>query len=374
MLRRHLLALSAAGLALPARAADPGLSDQDILLGQSAVLSGPLAVSMQGFNAGALLALEDANAKGGINGRRVRLASLDDELKPERALQNYKALISEQRVFACFGGVGSATVAAALPLLREAGVPLVGNYALSDATREQGKGVAYFVRASYRREVEKIILHLTTLGTTRIAMAHLDNPGGAEIVTRTREALKARAGLDLVATAPVKNDGSQLDAAIKTLADAQPQAVILFLSGPPVARLMTGLWDRGVAPWFYGTSVVAGERVATELGQRLRGLTVCQVMPYPWSASDATTRSYQQLCEAAKVPVSYYSFEGYLNALVMLEGLRRAGREPTRAGLHAAMRSFKARLSGLDLDFTEGTTGSRFVELVQVSPGGRFIR
>lgn len=379
MLRRHLLTLSASGLALPwsqhAHAADPGITDKDILLGQSAVLTGPLGVSMQGFNAGALLAFEDANSKGGIQGRKIRLVSLDDELKPDRAVANYKKLISEQQVFALFGGVGSGTIAAAAPVLREAGVPMVGNYALGDATRDAAKGVAYFVRTAYRRETDKIVQHLSTLGIDRIAVAHLDNPGGVEVVASTREALKVHApGKDVVAAAPVKNDGSLLDAAIKTLAAAKPQAVLMFLSGPPVSKLMSGMWELGVSPAFYGTSVVAGERVAAELGNRLRGLTICQVIPYPWAQADPLTRTYQQLCEAAKVPVSYYSFEGYLNALVMLEALRRAGKEPSRSGIHNAMKTLKLRLSAMDLDFSEGNTGSRFVELVQVMPNGRFMR
>jgi branched-chain amino acid transport system substrate-binding protein len=378
MLRRHLLTLSAYGLALPwhqAQAADPGITDKDILLGQSAVLSGPLGVSMQGFNAGALLAFEDANAKGGINGRRVKLVSIDDELKPDRAVANYKTLIGEQQVLACFGGVGSGPVAAAVPVLREAGVPLIGNYAVGDSARDQAKGVAYFVRTSYRRETAKIVQHLSTLGIDRIAVAHLDNPGGAEVLALTREAMKTYAGgKDVLASAPVRNDGGLLEAAIKTLSAAQPQAVLMFLSGPPVSKLMAGMWDQGVSPSFYGTSVVAGERAAAELGTRLRSLTICQVMPYPWTQVDPVAHSYQQLCEAAKVPLSYYSFEGYLNALVMLEALRRAGREPSRAGLHTAMKSLKMRLAGMDLDFSDGSTGSKFTELVQVSNSGRFMR
>jgi len=380
MLRRHLLTLSACGMVVPwsqqARAAtDPGISEKDILLGQSAVLSGPLGGPLQGFNAGALLAFEDANAKGGLNGRRVKLVSLDDELKPDKAVANYKALIAEQQVFACFGGVGSGTIAAAAPVLREAGVPLIGNYAVSDSTRDLAKGVAYFVRTSYRRETAKIVQHLTTLGIDRIAVAHLDNPGGTEVLALTREAMKAYAnGKDVVASAPVKNDGSLLEAAIKTLAAAQPQAVLMFLSGPPVSKLMTGMWDQGSSPSFYGMSTVAGEKVAADLGTRLRGLTICQVMPYPWAQVDPVARNYQQLSEAAKVPLSYYSFEGYLNALVMLEALRRAGRDPSRAGLHNAMKTFKMRLAGMDLDFSESATGSKFTELVQVSANGRFMR
>lgn len=357
-----------------ARAAEPGVSDKEIVVGQSAVLSGPLGVSLQGFNAGARLALDEANARGGVGGRAVRLVSLDDQLKPDVAVANYRQLIEQERVFCCFGGVGSGTIAAATPLLRETGVPLVGNYAVSDAVRQKARGAAYFVRAGYGREAEKLVQHLATVGIDRIAVAHLANPGGAEVLQLIQGALRQRGGREVMGAAAVGNDGSGLEAAITSLSALDVQAVVMFLSGPPVAKLMEGLWAKGRHPAFYGLSTVAGEKVAEALGERLKGLAICQTMPYPWSQSDATARQFQALADAAKVPVSYYSYEGYLNAQVLLEGLRRAGKEPTRAGLHAAMRAMKLRLAGMDLDFTADATGSRFAELVQVNAQGRFLR
>lgn len=376
MWRRREAALAAMVAAWPAwsRAAEPGVSEREILIGQSAVLSGPLGLSLQMFNAGAGLALADANARGGVGGRQVKLVSLDDELKPDLAQRNYRQLALERGVFAFFGGVGSGTIAAVTPWLRETGVPLVGNFAVADGVRQKARGAAYFVRAGYGREADKLVQHLVTLGVERIAVAHLDNPGGVEVLALVQQALKTRSGKELLGAVPVGNDGSKLAQAVDTLGRLDPQAVVMFLSGPPVAQLMEGLWAKSRNPTFYGMSTVAGEKVAAALGERLRGLAICQTMPYPWSGADPTARQFQQLCEAAKTPVSYTSYEGYLNALVLLEALRRCGKEPTRAGLHAVMRGFKGRVGSLDLDFTDDATGSRFVELVQVNAQGRFLR
>ena len=86
-------------------------------------------------------------------------------------------------------------------------------------------------------------------------------------------------------------------------------------------------------------------------------------------ASEAVT------LQQAKAEPSYYSFEGWLNAQVMIEGLRRTGRELTRARLLAAMRALKMRLANMDLDFTgSGIAASRFVELVQVRFDGKYVR
>lgn len=376
--RRNLLAAALAAPALIGRAfaADAGVSDGEVLLGQSAVLSGPLGVSLQGFNAGAKLVLDDLNAKGGIAGRKLKLISLDDELKPDRAAANYKALLAEHKVFAFFGGVGSGTIAAAAPILKESNAPMIGNFALSDAVREKAKGAAYFVRATYGREATKLVQHLGTIGISRIAVAHLDNPGGQEVLALLKAAVQAEGKeKDVAGAAAVKNDGSNAQEAGKALAAANAQAVVMFIAGPPVAQLMTAISEAGASPAYYGMSVVAGDQVAKALNGKLRGLATSQVVPYPWSDSDATARTFRQQCEAAKVPVAYHVYEGYLNALVLAEGLRRAGRNLTRASLHAAMGSLKARIGGIDIDYSGGdATGSRFVELVHVSSQGKFLR
>lgn len=378
--RRSLLrtgvALSAPALIGRSAAADAGVGEREVLIGQSAVLSGPLGVSVQGFNAGARLVFDDLNSRGGIHGRQLRLVSLDDELKPDRAVANYQALLGEHKVFAFFGGVGSGTIAAATPLLRESNAPLIGNYALSDAVREKARGAAYFVRATYGREATRLVQHLAAIGITRIAVAHLDNPGGAEVLALVKAAVQAEGkATDLAGAAAVKNDGSNVVAAARALAGANAQAVVMFISGPPVAQLMRTIGETGASPAFYGMSVVAGEQVAQALGDKLRGLAISQVAPYPWSESDPTARQFRQQCERARLPVGYTPFEGYLNALVLAEGLRRAGRGLTRAGLHVAMRGLRERIGGIDIDYTGNeATGSRFVELVHVNAQGRFRR
>lgn len=374
--RRQLLLAALAGTARSTFAAGSGVTDAEILLGQSAVLSGPLGHSMQGFNAGARLVIDQLNAQGGIAGRRLRLISLDDELKPERAVGNYKALLAEHKVFAFFGGVGSGTIAGAAPVLMESNAPLIGNFALSDAAREKARGAAYFVRATYGREATKLVQHLGTIGITRIAVAHLDNPGGQEVLDLVKAAVLAEGqALGLAGVAAVKNDGSNAVAAGQILAAANPQAIVMFLAGPPVAQLMSAINAAGASTAFYGMSVVAGDQVAKAMGSRLRGLATSQVTPYPWSDADPTARAFHKQCETAQVPVAYNVYEGYINALVLAEGLRRAGRNLNRASLHAAMRGLKARIAGMDIDYSDGGfTGSRFIELVHVSPEGRFRR
>lgn len=373
--RRHFtVALGAAAIAPGLRAAEQGVSDNEVVFGHTGILSGPLGGQIKVMLAGAELAFADSRAQGGVNGRRVRVVSLDDELKPDRAIANYEKLLGSEGVFGLFGCVGSATTAAAAPMLQKAGAPWVAGYAVADSAREKLKGTGYFVRATSGREAQALVQHLTTIGVTRIALAMLDNPGGKEAGALVEAALTT-AKLQPAASVAIKGDGSNVGDAAATLAKAAPQAVIMYLGGALPGELMKAGWALSSNPMYYGMSIVAGEVTVKVAGEKARGLAISQVTPYPWSESDPTTRDYRRLAEAAKVPVGYYSFEGYLNALVLLEGLRRSGRELSRHRLNSTLKGMKMRVAGMDLDFSlNGLTGSRFVDLVQVTHDGRFVR
>ncbi|HEX6719923.1 MAG TPA: ABC transporter substrate-binding protein, partial [Burkholderiaceae bacterium] len=95
----------------------------------------------------------------------------------------------------------------------------------------------------------------------------------------------------------------------------------------------------------------------------------------PWGIVDPEVQTYQRAVQQGKSEPGYYSFEGWINAQVMIEGLRRVGRDLTRTRLLAAMRSLKMRLASIEVDFTAGgIAGSRFVELVQVRFDGKYVR
>jgi branched-chain amino acid transport system substrate-binding protein len=372
MQRRPWLKAALAALAFPAV---PTRADTaDIVLGHSGILSGPLGAPVKGLLAGAELAFAAANGAGGVNGRRVRVVSLDDELKPDKAVANYEALLAEHKALAFFSCVGSGTTAAAARVLKDSGAPLVGGFAVADSARDKTLGAAYYVRATTGREAEALVQHLTTIGITRIAVAHLDNPGGAEAL-KLLEAALARHQLKPLAAAGMKGDASNAPEMAKALAAGEPQAVLMYLGGALGGELMKATWALGNAPSFYGLSIVPGELIARSVGEKARGLAISQVMPYPWNGADPQVLEYQRLATASQVPLGYYTFEGYANALVMLDALRRAGPDPNRQRLHAALKATKLRIVNMGVDFGSGLhTGSRFVELVQLTHQGRFVR
>ena len=124
---RALTSLLALALASGAALAQ-GVTDSQIVLGQSVALSGPAQELGKDMQLGASLYFNEVNARGGVNGRRIVLKTLDDGYEPPRAVENTKKLINEEKVFALFGYVGTPTAAASLPIFTEAKVPFVGAF------------------------------------------------------------------------------------------------------------------------------------------------------------------------------------------------------------------------------------------------------
>jgi ABC-type branched-subunit amino acid transport system substrate-binding protein len=383
MRRRSFVATSAAAAALSGGAWHPHAAAQanaavapgaELVFGQSAPLSGALGEQVRLVNLGAQIVFDEINAIGGVQGHKIRLKAVDDQSDPSQARAAYQALLTEQRVFGLFGCVGSASSAAAEAVLRSSGAVAFGGYGVTDSVREASRGAAYFVRAGYGRECEALVAQLVTIGISGIAVVHVANPGGEEVLQLIKSAMAAR-HLEVAVSAAVTQEGSNINEAAKKLLALQPQAVLMFLAGPPAAELMETVHRLGGRPGFYGLSLVAGEQVMERLGERARGLALSEVMPYPWHAADPDLIKYRRLAAAAKLPVGYATLEGYVNARVLVEALQRCGGEFSRQRLHAVLRKMQWRYAGLDLDFGAGQgTGSTFVDLVQIAPGGRYIR
>lgn len=350
------------------------MSASEVALGQSGPQSGPLAAASNDILAGSQLAFDRAAQAGGVHGRQVRLIRLNDEARPDKALQNFEQLLGARQVLAMYGCFGSGPVSAAREALSKYNALLIAGFAVGDAARDKLAADAFFVRAAPGREAKVLAQHLATIGTTRVGIVHLDTEGGQESLKLLTSAL-TELHVPSQFAVPVGTDGSNLAQAAAAVAQHQPQVVIMFLAGALPGQLIVAASAAGARPVYYGMSIVAAEVVAKIAGDKVRGLTICQCVPYPWARADALTVEYRQLAEVAKVPVGYYSFEGYLSGLVLLEALRRAGPEPTRAKLRTAMRGMKLRLAGMDVDFTRGgPTGSQFTELVQMTGDGRYVR
>lgn len=183
----HKVASLALVLASSFALAENGVTEREILIGQFAAISGPAAQLGQRMQVGMQVYFNAVNAQGGVHGRAIKLITRDDGYEPEKAVAAVKALIQEDRVFALAGSVGTPTGLAALPVLTEQQVPLVGMFTGAQALREPFNRYVFHVRARYFDETERIVQHLTTLGIKKIAVFYQNDAygkAGLEGVTR----------------------------------------------------------------------------------------------------------------------------------------------------------------------------------------------
>jgi branched-chain amino acid transport system substrate-binding protein len=119
-----LAAITAATCAaFPALAQTQGVTDTEILLGDILPLTGPPALLGVAHNLGVKAAIAEANAAGGINGRKLRLISEDDGYVPTRTVQGVRKLINSDKIFAFTSVSGTAQAEAAMPLIKQSGIP-----------------------------------------------------------------------------------------------------------------------------------------------------------------------------------------------------------------------------------------------------------
>lgn len=369
------LALAAA-LGSGAALADSGVTADTITLGQSTALSGPLGDLGQDVLKGAKVYFDALNARGGVNGRSVLLVSKDDAYDVKKSVENVEAFIAADATFALFGTFGTANNEALLPIAHKAGLPVLTPYSGAPSIRSKSMDGVFNLRASYADEVERLVSHLYTVGIRRMAVAYQNNAFGKEVLASIVETMERRK-LKPVVSVSIESSGADAPAAADKLLESQPETVLLALAGKPAVDTIKNISQRRRGLAMYALSVLATPSNLRALGAGGTGVAITQVVPYPWNTSLAIVREYQQAMTAAgNTEFSHLSLEGYINAKVVTEGLRRAGRNPTRSGLVSAMDSMSQyNLGGMVVSFGQGgSSGSHFVELTMVNPQGKLIK
>lgn len=375
ILKILVTAILAAHLSLVWAQVDGG--DTRIRIGSSMPLTGPLAANAKLFESGARLYFDRANDHGGVNGRKIAFEVLDDGFEPAKAAENCRTLVGRRNVLALFGNPGTAQVMAALPVISETGTPMFGPATGSPALRKQHVPQLFHVRASYRNELERIVDHAKTVGIQRIAIFHTEDALGKVVLEELTELLKKRNWpLAGIASTPIRE--GNMAAAAKELASHQPQAIVMGTVGANFAKFILAYKEQRLgSPQFYGFSLVDPGIIASELGPAGRGIVLTQIMPSVRNTTLQVVREYREALAKARpgAEPTVLELDAFVNAKIFVEGLRRAGKNPTRAGLTSALDSLgRYDAGGYAVTYTrENHNGSRFVDIAIVGANGRLM-
>jgi ABC-type branched-subunit amino acid transport system substrate-binding protein len=347
-----------------------------ILIGQTAGFSGPVAAGVKETADGARLWIDAVNAKGGVNGQKIELISMDDKFEPPLAAANAKVLIEEKNVLALFLNRGTPHTEVILPLLEANGVALVAPSTGAMVLHQPVKKYIFNVRATYQREAEKAVTHLRTLGIERIAVIHADDSFGLDGLEGAKKGF-AKGNFQPVVV--VKADRAKPDykQIVLAITGNNAQAVLWIASGNAVSDGVKALRAAKSAAQVVTLSNNASAGFIKSLGADARGVIVTQVFPYERSVAYGFVKDAMELAKAKGLgDVSPAMLEGFAAARVLVEGLRRAGPKPTRAGLVAALEGMKKfDLGGLEIAYgPDDHTGLDFADLSIIGQDGKFKR
>lgn len=354
--------------------AEDGVSADEIVFGQAAVLEGPASALGLGMRAGLQAAFDEANAKGGVHRRKLRLISENDGYEPDRAIAATRKLIEDNKVFALIGAVGTPTSAAAQPIATAAKVPFIGAFTGAGFLRNPKLDNVINIRASYGAETEAWVRHLTEdLKISKIAIFYQDDAFGRAGLDGVNAALKKR-NMELTAEATYERNTVAVKTALLALKRAEPDAVVIVGAYKPVAEFIKLSRKIGFNPTFVNISFVGASALAKELGPEGRDVIVSQVVPFPWDASLPVVADYQAAIKTTGGQPDFVTLEGYLAGRLTIAALDKAGADVTREGLIKAIKETgKFDIGGLPMTFSaQKNEGLDKVFLTVIQADGSF--
>ena len=353
-----------------------GVTDDRILFGQSAALSGPARELGRNMRLGILAAFEEANRFGGVHGHRLELQSLDDAYEPEDAIVMTRHLIEEEEVFALIGAVGTPTSRSATPIARSAGVPYIAPFTGAAFLRDREWDNIINLRASYNQETEEMVARLTEdLGISRISIMYQNDSfgragfRGVVAALERRDMAPASIGIYPRNTTAVKTG-------LLDLRQGDPEAIIMIGAYEPVARLISWARRTEMDPVFMTVSFVGSNALAEELGSDGAGVLVTQVVPFPQDESLPVVRAYHEALTAhdPQAEPGFVSLEGYLAGRLVIAALNECGPDIDRSCLLGQLidrGSFD--IEGFDLRFgVDDNQGSDEVFLTVIGSDGQY--
>ena len=325
----------------------PGVNETRILIGSCSALDGPARFLGNQTVLGATAYLHGVNDEGGIFGRRIQLLAFDDGYDPDKAPACFKRMIKEG-VFSLGFLVGTPTAKVYVPMAQDEKIPVVGLFTGAQLLYEPLKHYVINVRASYYDETREQIDKLWELNIRKIGVIYQDDAFGKAVLDGVKLALQKHNAEPAAVGTFVRNT-LDVEAGLREVMALRPQAVIVVGPYAPVAMVVKQAHAAGWKPQFLTVSFVGTEEFIKEAGLEAEGTIITQVVP-PYEGTDYATvalyRKYFAKYYPSSAP-SFVSLEGFVDAMVIVEGLKRAGKDLTREKFITAIESIHNMNIGL---------------------------
>lgn len=387
---KSLLTLALASLicaaSVPALAADPGVSDDKVLIGVVIPLSGPPSIIGKAVVTTLKVWEQDVNARGGIAGRKIELRVEDDGYVPQRSVQALKKLVDVDKVFAMLATSGSSHLVAMLPIIEENNLPVLNSLAVAGAHFNPPRKTVFNVGATYCQEVTAAMKHLVTtqkLQAGKFAIVYQEDDYGADVKCGYDLALK-ELGLKSSIDVPYKRGAKDFSAEILAVQKAGATFVLTGGIITETAAMLKEIQKNQMNVVRLAPHPSHLGAVLALSGTAADGLYIAEYVP-PVTDTETqgigkiTALTYKYMSGADVKAMNRYSLTAYVGAQLMEAALTACGKNLTRACLVQKLeqtRNFTSDGIMPPLTFGPGVrhTGKRAILLKANATAGKFER
>lgn len=319
--------------------------------------------------------IDKINASGGVSGRKIEVVNYDDGYDPKQTLEATKKLIEQDKVFALTNYLGTSNAQAALPIILKDGVPFVGSRTGAEFLRAPLKKPVFNVRASYFKEVDALVDHLTKdLGSKNIAVLHQNDGFGEAGKVGLERALMRRGMKPAAMVAYDKADPSNIESAYAQIKAAKPDAVILAsLTSTATAFIKKSHHDK-LGAKIAGISSIGSAFLRDLKPDESDGVFVSSVFPEPAESTIKIVVEFKaDMTKSGFKNANSIAFEGYMNAVVLVEGMKLAGVDLTRASLIKSLEGINKDAGGFKIEFSESDHEAMSDLYFSRASGGKFV-
>jgi branched-chain amino acid transport system substrate-binding protein len=316
-----------------------GVSDKEILFGMAAPFSGASRELGRQMQIGVETAFGQINSAGGVNGRLLRLVAADDGYEPEKTADAMHLLYDKEKVFGFIGNVGTPTAAVALPFALDHRALFFGAFTgASLLRRDPPDRYVFNYRASYAEETKAVVHYLVKVRRIQpkeiVVFAQQDSYGDSGYAG-VQKAVRSLPGDNPdVVRLNYKRNTIDVQGAVDWLRayKGQIKAVVMIASYRAAAKFIEKTRDLYPSMIYTNVSFVGSTALADELmllGPRYAaGVIVTQVVPAINSHATIVLKYKEALAKYFPGESSdYVSFEGYIEANILAEAVKRVGRD-----------------------------------------------
>ncbi len=353
MFRNELYILSFCFIScFSAYSAEQGVTDTEILLGQSAALKGNAKLLGQELSSGTNAYLNKINRLGGVFGRKIRIISYDDSYNPVKCVNNSRKLIYEDKVFALFNYIGTPTTKAVNFYLNANNIeiPLITPFTGAEFLRNPVKKNIINLRASYYNETNALVNYFVkTLDLSEISVFYQNDSYGKAGLTGVKKALR-RYGLNTVSTGTYERNTINVSTGLNKISQGDPAAIIIIGTYKPCSQFIKQYKQKNEKVEFASISFVGSYSLMNELGNAAENVIISQVVP----AINAEKHSVliEKCSQDLGHKPTFIELEGYLNARLLEIALRKAGQDLTKNKFLQAIESINQNILSFQMKFS----------------------